>query len=464
MSAQVTRVSVPDDQNHLLAFWDHLSEAEQKSLHVQLESVDFPLMKSLFAGGEEAKDWSSVAEQAESPAAFRLNAAKNAFSKEQAIQAGNEAIAAGKVAAIMVAGGQGSRLGFDKPKGMYPIGPLSHRTLFQFHVEQIRAIAKRFDVSLPLLLMTSPATNADTAEFFAENGRFGLPESDFHQFCQGTMPAVDRASGKLLLASKGQLFASPDGHGGTLAALENSGLLQKMKDQGIEHLFYFQVDNPIVEICQPEFIGYHVLSKSELSTQVVCKADPLEKVGNVVKVGDQTTIIEYSDLPDDLADRRDADGQPIFWAGNIAVHVFDLAFLERAAKNSETLPFHRAIKKVPFVDGEGTTITPTEPNAIKFERFIFDLLPWAKNPVVVEVDAEEVFAPLKNASGAPKDTPESTRAAIVAKHRRMLEQAGCTVQDGVSVEVNPLFALDASDLSEKISDALHVSSDQYFEA
>ena len=464
MPATAMQPSVPTDQQHLLAHWDQLSAAEQQELASQLESVDYALMAKLFAGEDKTVDWSALASQATAPDAFRLNDDNNRFSKEQAVAAGREALAAGKVGVILVAGGQGSRLGFDLPKSMYPIGPLSNRTLLQIHIEKIRAVAKRYQVSVPLYLMTSPATHQATVEFLRENDRFGFPESDLHVFCQGMMPAVDAKTGELLLAEKGKLFQSPDGHGGTLLALEKSGCVADIAQRGVEHLFYFQVDNPLVEICDPELIGYHVLSNSELTTQVVAKQDPMEKVGNVATVDGKMMIIEYSDLPESQADRRGEDGNPVFWAGNIAVHVFGSDFVSRSATDSESLPFHRASKKVPFVNADGEQVTPTEPNAIKFEKFIFDLLPLAQNPIVVEAEERLVFAPLKNASGAPKDTPEYVRDAIVAKHAGMLEAAGVTVKPGVQVEINPLFAMDADELKTKVADSLLIETDQYFEA
>ena len=459
-----TSVAVPDNQKHLLAHWDKLDNTQREKLAAQLRDVDFDLMAKLFAGEDKTIDWSDIAARAESPAAFRLASANNQFSKEQAIEAAKEAISSGKVGVILVAGGQGSRLGFEHPKGMYPIGPISQRTLLQMHIEQHRAVANKYGVTIPMYLMTSPATHEETVQFLKDNNRFGLAEADLKVFCQGTMPAVDANTGELLLAAQDRLFLSPDGHGGTLKALDKEGCLADMQKRGIEHLYYFQVDNPLVDICDMELVGYHLLAKSELSTQVVAKRDPMEKVGNVATVDGGMLIIEYSDLPADQADRTDAAGNPIFWAGNIAVHVFATEFLKRTASESESLPFHRASKKVPFVDASGETVTPTSPNATKFEKFIFDLMPIAKNPIVVEAEEKRVFAPLKNASGAPKDTPEYVSEAISNKHAAMLEAAGATVKSGVTVEINSLFALDVEQLKAKVADTLFVNEDQYFEA
>ena len=449
-------------QLHLLDHWDHLDRVQQQRLAQQIQHIDFELMRQLADGHKDSTNWDDLAARAEPPPAIRLQG-KNRVTKEAALAAGSEAIAAGRLGVVLVAGGQGSRLGFEHPKGMYPLGPISGRTLFQMHFEQLGAIARRFGVSIPLYLMTSPTSHDEILEFLADHDRFGLAATDLHVFCQGTMPAVDAKTGQVLLSAPDEIFVSPDGHGGTLAALEASGCLSDMQQRGITQIYYFQVDNPLVSICQADLIGYHVLTEAELTTQVIAKADAADKVGNVVSVDGNMMVIEYSDLPEVHAQRRDQLGQLLFWAGSIAVHVFDTDFLRRAAASSTSLPFHQALKKVPYIDGAGKRCVPEEPNAIKFERFIFDLLPSARNPLVVEAEEQEVFAPLKNATGAAKDTPEIVKAAIVAKHRRMLEAAGAKVNSNVQVEINPLFALDADELRQKIPADLQIIDDRYFD-
>jgi UDP-N-acetylglucosamine/UDP-N-acetylgalactosamine diphosphorylase len=234
-----------------------------------------------------------------------------------------------------------------------------------------------------------------------------------------------------------------------LAALKKSGALDKMSERRIEMFSYGQIDNPLVQICQPELIGYHLLANSEMTSQVVQKQAPLEKVGNVVMVDGKMQIIEYSDLPADVAELRDDRGALKIWAGSIAVHVFDRKFLERIAGQADALPFHRANKKVAFVDGDGIERQPEQPNAVKFERFIFDLLPWASNAIVVEGDPTECFAPVKNAEGAPADTPSATRNAIVQLHAKWLRQAGAEIRESAPVEISPLWALDAQQVAER---------------
>jgi UDP-N-acetylglucosamine/UDP-N-acetylgalactosamine diphosphorylase len=453
----------PHGQEHLLAFWHELDEPARESLAAELRQIDYARVRKLFRRGDPGE--ASPRERLQlrgSPDAYCLGRAGGGFSPEQASQRGLAALEAGQVGVLVVAGGQGTRLGFDQPKGMYPIGPLSGRSLFEIHTEKIVALARRSKARIPLYVMTSAATHEQTVQYFAEHRRFGLPADDVFFFCQGAMPAVDRASGKILLAERGRVALSPDGHGGMLDAFGQSGALGHAADRGLRHLFYLQVDNPLVDICGPEFLGYHLLSGSEMTTQVVRKRDPREKVGNVVRQGDGLRVVEYIDLPDDAALQRKPDGSLEIWAGSIGVHAMALAFLERMAASPEALPFHLACKKVPHVDSEGRQVTPEAPNALKFERFIFDLLPKARNPVLVEVDRQHHFAPLKNASGEKEDTPETVRLAMIALHTQWLRQAGAEVAEGVPVEISPLFALDAEELAERMAPGTRVTEPTYF--
>ena len=462
LKGQLLAIVAPHGQEHVLAFWERLGADERQALAAQVRAIDFPLIAQLTRAGDAAEDIHAAIDRATPPPAFRLDGMGNRFSAAEACRCGQAALAEGRCGVILVAGGQGTRLGFAHPKGMFPIGPISRRSLFQVHVEKILAVARRYGVRIPLCLMTSPATHAETVEYFARHERFGLPAEDLTIFCQGTMPAVDAQSGKVLLDAPGHVFASPDGHGGMLAALARSGALAELRRGGVETLFYFQVDNPLVDVLGAGFLGYHLLSNSELSTQVVRKQEPLEKVGNVVAVDGQLRIIEYSDLPDDAARRRNPDGTLAIWAGSIAVHAMQASFLDRMASPSDSLPLHRARKKVPYIDATGCHVEPAAPNAIKFERFIFDLLPAAARAIVVEIDPQRCFAPLKNASGDKQDTPEIVRAQMVALHAEWLGQAGAKLDAGVEVEINPLFALDAAELAKKIKPGVQIVESTYF--
>ena len=456
----------PFGQEQLLAHWSTLTESQRTQLATQIGNIDFDQLAGLYENRDALIDVASLVTRAKEPLAFQLEADNNAIKRSDAIRAGRDALAAGKVAVLVVAGGQGTRLGFDHPKGMFPIGPVGDTTLFQIHVEKIVARGRQYGKPIPFCVMTSPATHDETVEFFAKHGRFGLAESQLLIFCQGTMPAVSLEDGKVLLEAPDQIALTPDGHGGMLAAFDKSGCLDDLLGRGIEMLFYFQVDNPLVDIANEEFLGYHILSRSEWTSQVIRKQEALEKVGNVISVDERLHVIEYSDLPDKFAERRKLDGLLEIWAGSIATHVMRLDFLkQQAEKYQESLPFHIAKKGVSYIDESGNMINPkkyvnsknetvTEPNAIKFERFIFDLLPMAQNAIVVEVDAWHHFAPLKNASGATTDSPELVREQLSGIFTEWLDKAGIKTAPGIKVEISPLFANSPEMLAERVTQGL----------
>lgn len=450
-------------QEHLLRFWDTLSGEQRDALVRQIEAIDLRRIARLYKERDRLDNVRALAERAAPPPAIRLHDGHNAFSPEAARRCGAEALRAGRVGAILVAGGQGSRLGFDHPKGMYPVGPVSRKSLFAFHCERVVAASRKYGVRMPLYLMTSPITHDETVAYLQEHHRFGLPADDLVVFCQGTMPAVDLATGRLLMDRKDHLFAGPDGHGGMLAAMHRSGALDDAQRRGIQEFCYLQVDNPLADLADEAFIGYHILSGSEMTSQVIAKRDPLDRVGNVVAVDGHLQIIEYSDLPDDVARRTRADGELEIWAGSIAVHVFSAGFLHRMAAQGDSLPFHYARKKVSYLNTDGELVAPKEPNALKFERFIFDLLPQAANAIVVEIDPAEGFAPLKNAPGADRDTPELLHQQMVAQHRRWLAAVGVEVAEGVDVEISPLVATCPADLQGRFAPGTRIDAPAYFE-
>ncbi len=450
----------PFGQSHVLRFWDRLSESHRTSLASQLARIDFAEISRLYARRGDVADFGRLLERMEPLPAIRL--ADRAELAAEASSVGLSALAAGRAAAMVVAGGQGTRLGFEHPKGLFPIGPLSRRTLFQIHVEKVLATSRRCGAGLPLFVMTSPATDAETREFLARNDRFGLPAEDLFIFCQGTMPAVSAADGRLLLDAEDHVAESPDGHGGMPAALARSGGLDELARRGIEHILYFQVDNPLAAALDPWFLGLHLLRGAEMSSQVVAKRSPEDRVGNVVSVDGRLHVVEYSDLPDEFAQLRSADGSLMVWAGSIAVHVINVDLLRRSVTDRQALPFHLAHKRVPFLDDEGRRIDPPAPNAIKFERFIFDLMPHARKGLVVEVDPAEAFSPLKNAPGSATDSPQWVRERMIDLHRRWLSDAGVRLSETAAVEISPLWALDADEAARKSARGARVVRPTYF--
>jgi UDP-N-acetylglucosamine/UDP-N-acetylgalactosamine diphosphorylase len=460
LAARLSRVG----QEHLLRWWDELDSDSQGRLADEVEAIDFDELDGLFH--QLVHDEATVTPARVAPVEVdrlpRTDGERVARRHVAAI--GEAALDAGEVAVVIVAGGSGTRLGFEGPKGTYPIAPVSASTLFQIHAEKVLALSKRHRRTIPLYIMTSPENNAVTAKFFQEHGNFGLNHVRF--FVQGQMPAVDRESGKVLLASQGQVALSPDGHGGTLYALASPGVdgspscLDEMKTLGVRTLFYFQVDNPMVKIADPAFVGLHRQNDAEMSFKVIEKVAPDEKLGVIVQVDGKPQVIEYSDLPDELAELREPDGSLQLWAGSIAVHALERSFVERLVEGDVRLPFHRAIKKVTFVEETGEILKPDAPNAVKFERFIFDALPLASRFALVETDRAVEFEPLKNATGP--DSPATVRQRMSDQFADWLEAAGATVErrnDGsvpFGIEISPLYALDAAELKSKLPPGLVV--------
>ncbi|MEW6582277.1 MAG: UTP--glucose-1-phosphate uridylyltransferase [Actinomycetota bacterium] len=377
----------------------------------------------------------------------RADAARDARARD----AGEEHLRAGKVAAVLLAGGQGTRLGYPGPKGDYPVGPVTRRTLFQVHAAKVAALRARYHRDLPFLIMTSPATDEPTRAGFEAARHHGLPRGSVRFFTQGTLPAVDRHTGAILLDAPDALALSPDGHGGLLRALRRAGLLDELAAAGIETLLTFQVDNPLLHLADPVYVGHHVLARSEMSSLAVRKTGPAERMGVLARSGGRTLLVEYSDLPDELAQRRDPAGDLVYWAGSIAVHCIETSLVERITGGGRDLPYHRAVKKVPYVDGDGRRVQPDEPNAVKFEAFVFDALPFAERTMTLEGARGDQFSPIKNADG--EDSPATARRDLTRMYARWLDAAGIPVprdahgEPAHPIEIDPRVATEPQDLA-----------------
>lgn len=442
-------------QAHLLAFYHQLTVAQQKKLLSQLAALDFdqiPRWVEQYVKNPQPLPLPTVFEPAPSyPPTPTTPALQEKY--RRAMEIGKQAISAGKVAGFTVAGGQGTRLGFDGPKGDFPISPIRNKTLFGWFAETLIAAQRTYGATIPWYIMTSPLNHGATEAIFQRNGYFGLNPRDVFFFQQGTLPNFD-LSGKILLADKDTIAESPDGHGGSLKALAKSGALADMRRRGIEYLSYWQIDNPLIKTIDPLFIGLHILDGSQMSSKALIKSHPLEKVGNFCKVDGKICVIEYSDLPDHQAMRRNPDGSLVFELGSIAIHILDVAFVEQLNANGECrLPLHRAVKKIPHIDQTGNPVNPSQPNGVKLEMFIFDALPMAKNAMILQTERVEEFAPVKNAEGA--DSPAVTRQMMIARAARWLQAAGVAVPtkpDGTPdciLEIAPTFALGPEQVKAK---------------
>jgi UDP-N-acetylglucosamine/UDP-N-acetylgalactosamine diphosphorylase len=458
-------------QAHLLAFWEQLNTAQRQNLLAQIEQLDLvkidlwvnkyvkkPLSAKISGQSLDlAQSQELLTEDKLAPAEFYRPEPADPAQKRRydaAIKLGKELIRQGKVAALVVAGGQGTRLGFDGPKGNFPVSPVKNKTLFQIFAETITAVSQKYQAVCPWYIMTSPLNHAETVEIFRSHNHFGLKEKDVFIFQQGTLPNFS-FDGKILLADKDSIACSPDGHGGSLKALYGSGALEDMKKRGVELISYWQVDNPLIKIFDPLFIGLHILDEAEMSSKASIKTNPYEKVGNFCFVDGKVTVIEYSDLPKELAEKKNPDGSLVFELGSIAIHIINCAFVEKLNTKGLALPLHRAVKKIPHIDPKGNLVEPAEPNGIKLESFVFDALPLAAKSIILQTIRSEEFAPVKNAAGV--DSVEISKQMIVDRAANWLESAGVSVPrkaDGSAdclLEIAPGFALEKEDIKAKLS-------------
>jgi UDP-N-acetylglucosamine/UDP-N-acetylgalactosamine diphosphorylase len=465
-------------QGQVFAFFDQLAPDAQQRLLAEAAEIDLGeiarLTRTLLAADAAA----GVNLTGLEPAPYESLPANggDAAAWAKAKAAGEAALRAGRVAAFTVAGGQGTRLGYDGPKGTFRVTPVQQKSLFQVFAEKLLAAGRRYGRPLHWFIMTSHQNDAATRAFFGEHRHFGLDPARVHFFPQGRMPAVDFA-GKILLEGRGAIALSPDGHGGSLRALERSGALDLMQREKIDTLSYFQVDNPLVRCIDPAFIGWHLLRGSQMSSKMVPKAYPEEKLGHFCRQGGRLVVVEYSDLPMALQRETTPDGRLKYGAGSIAIHLLDREFVRHLARGEGgahstgsglTLPFHRADKKIPTVDATGQPVQPAKANGVKFELFVFDALPFAQNPLVIETSRADDFSPVKNAEGV--DSPQTCRDDQLRQFARWLRANGATVATDatgrplVPVEVSPLFGYDEdsfADAWKKLSPPPPVSAGLY---
>lgn len=437
-------------QEQVFASWDALNEAAKQALLEQLDTVDFQQLASLCqllpnneqqsnaeqSCRERVGDFEEKKQTELKP--VEMISLPDKFQSEpqsflKARSRGLEILASGKVAALMVAGGQGTRLGWPAPKGSYPLSPVRQSSLFQLFAEQLLAWKKRFSVAIPWVVMTALTNHKQTVDFFASKEFFGYPLRELTFMVQGQWPAVS-GQGKLILKTASSIATSPDGHGGLIPALHRTKTLQALKNQGIETLFYFQVDNPLCSVLDPVFLGFHDDQGIEASTKVISKADPWQKVGVLGYQNGRLGVIEYSELDEKTRFEKDSSGQLKFRAGNIANHLFDVDFLIRIAETPNLLPFHVVQKKIPAIDVKAQGMVSKEVNGYKFETFIFDVLGAAKSHLTLEVDPLEEFAPVKNASG--KNSPATAKNALIARARRWLKFAGLKLPENFADDGN----------------------------
>ncbi|KZS93505.1 nucleotide-diphospho-sugar transferase [Sistotremastrum niveocremeum HHB9708] len=453
-------------QGHVFNFWSQLSEDDQKSLVSQLGSIDIERVNRVYSNAIQSEKHAAESNQSihqgiEPLPEESFETILGAPQKEaQWREIGLEAIADGKVGVLLMAGGQGTRLGSSAPKGCYDIGLPSHKPLFQIQAERIARIQQvaaqakgksPASVVVPWYIMTSGPTRANTEAFFEEHAYFGLERNNVVFFEQGTLPCLSM-DGKVLLEAPSRVAVAPDGNGGLYNALRtpfhlpssnsSTTVLSDMESRGIQYVHAYGVDNCLVKVADPVFVGCCLQKQAECGSKVVRKTIPSESVGVVAVRDGRYSVVEYSEISKEQAELRDPKtGELAFRAANIVNHFYTTKFLKAIESFEDKMAFHIARKKIPFVDLKtGEYSKPSKPNGMKLELFVFDVFPFTHDFTVMEVERTEEFSPLKNAPGTGSDDPQTSRRDILAQQRRYLEQAGATVADGVEVEISPLVS------------------------
>lgn len=391
-------------QDHLLEEYDKLSDDKKIEYERQLINLDFSLLDKLkMYKSNDVIEKKGVIEPLKALQISDIEA-----NEEKYINIGIDAIKSGKVGAVLLAGGQGTRLGFDKPKGMFNIGINKQVFIFQRLVENLLDIVNEAGVFVPLMIMTSEKNNDDTVRFFEANEYFGYDKDYVDFFVQNMAPSVD-FEGKLLLEDRGKLSLSPNGNGGWYSSLVSSGVLEKIKEKGVEWLNVFAVDNVLQRIADPKFVGATIDSGCVSGAKVVKKASPDERVGVMCNEDGRPSIVEYYELTDSMRDAKDDNGEPAYNYGVILNYIFKISSLDKIYNNE--MPIHIVEKKIPFVSANGEYVKPDEPNGYKFEELILDMIHMMDDCLPYEVDRTKEFAPVKNKEGV--DSIDTARELLV---------------------------------------------------
>lgn len=449
-------------QEHLLKYWDELNEEQRRHLKADIEELDFDEVNEFFKRATESlEDDGSVKLDdrlqpiPDSLVLYISQTTKDVLNKYNL--EGLTQIGAGHVGVLLMAGGQGTRLGSIHPKGMYDVGLPSHKTLFRIQAERINTLQRlAYERTgqrgkITWYIMTSEHTMEPTRQYFEKYNYFGLDKEDIYLFEQGSLPCYS-FDGKILLDEKFAVSKAPDGNGGIYRALRDQRVLDDMERRNVRYLHAHSVDNILIKVADPVFIGYCVEQNAECAAKVVEKSRPDEAVGVICVVDGKYQVVEYSEISAETAELRNADGRLTFNAGNICNHFFTTAFLRKIGSDFERqLKLHVAKKKIPFVDNAGVRITPDKPNGIKIEKFVFDVFEFAEKFVAVAVERQDEFSPLKNADSAGRECATTARQDIFRYHKKLIQQAGGIV-NGDICEISPLVTYAGEGLKSIVQD------------
>lgn len=391
-------------QEHLLNHYEKLDDAKKKELLKQISEIDFQLVEHLYETTKGTENKHHVEDITPMPYLDKYKLGEE-YKYYESI--GKKAIKEGKLAAVTMAGGQGTRLGYDGPKGTYDIGLESHKSLFELLCDNLKEEGKKYGVIIPWFIMTSRENNKDTIEFFEKHKYFGYQkDKNIFFFIQGELPMID-TEGKILIGEDGLIKLAADGHGGIYESLVKSGMTEKMRQMGIEWVFIGGVDNCLVKMVDPVLMGIAIDKKVTVACKSVVKANPHEKVGVFCKKNGKPNVIEYSEITDEMAEKTDKDGELLYGESHILCNLFSVEAIERMGANP--LPYHIAYKKAKYLDKDGNIVIPDSPNAYKFEAFLFDAFGEVDDMAILRVKREEEFAPVKNSDDVGVDCPRTAR-------------------------------------------------------
>ncbi|KJX96602.1 udp-n-acetylglucosamine pyrophosphorylase like protein [Zymoseptoria brevis] len=444
-------------QGQVLSFWDDLKPGEKGALYQQLQPIDPEHINKIT---DRALNPPKAEDEDEKPklevlpdTATTSTIDSNEEDLKKWYSSGLKMIADNKVGVVLMAGGQGTRLGSSAPKGCYDIELPSHKSLFQLQAERIWKLQhlaskehNKEEVVIPWYIMTSGPTRKPTQDFFEENKYFGLSRHNVIFFEQGVLPCISM-EGKILLENKHKVAVAPDGNGGLYSALIGSGIVGDMEKRGVQHIHAYCVDNCLVRVADPTFIGFSAEKGVSIATKVVRKRNAKESVGLIVQKNGKPDVVEYSEIDEETAEAKDAKNSELlkFRAANIVNHYYSFEFLNSIPAWMHKLPHHVAKKKIPTVDEKGAPVKPEKPNGIKLEQFVFDCFPFLEMDkfACMEVKREDEFSPLKNAKGTGEDDQDTSRKDILQQGTRFLKAAGAIVTSenpDEGVEVSPLIS------------------------
>lgn len=398
----------PEDAEQILRFWPTLIASEKIKLTSQIKNIDFKRLKQQI----------KLLEKSDNPKEFERYSNYAYCGNEQDFFKGQQLIREGQLGCIVMAGGQGTRLGFEGPKGLYPTSVIKHKSLFQLLCEKVAAASKQAGCELSIAIMTSPDNDAITKQFLQDQNYFGLNASQVSFFSQGMLPLLD-AEGRLFLELPYQISEGPDGNGQCLHNFFKAGLWEEWNKKGIQYVQTVLIDNPLADPFDAELLGFHTKRNVDVTIKCTEKQYPDEKVGVLVKEDNHCRVIEYSELPESEKNAIEANGQLKHCCANLSLFCFSMSFIKNVVAKHPTLPLHKAWKATKYVNPRGITQTSLTPIAWKFENFIFDILAYTNRTAALLYPRSLCYAPLKNYIGENSIT--SVQEALLKLDREVLQ-------------------------------------------